>query len=91
MAHSLSAKKRVRQTVSVNARNRWRKTAMREAIKTCLERIAHGNSDEAQKATRNALKVIDKTAQKGIIHKAQAARRKSRLSSRFKAKFDAKK
>lgn len=86
MAHSLSAKKRVRQTESHNARNRWRKVQMRTAIKECLEKIAHGSADEATKAFRSAAQVIDKVAQKGVIHKNQAARRKSRLNARLKAK-----
>lgn len=86
MAHSLSAKKRVRQTESINARNRWRKVQMRTVIKECLEKIAHGSNDDAKKAFQAATKVIDRSAQKGVIHKNQAARRKSRLNARLKAK-----
>ena len=89
MAHSLSANKRVRQTEKNNARNRWRKVAMREATKVALDKIAHGSADDAAKALRDAVKVIDKTAQKGVIHKNQAARRKSRLTARLKAKTGA--
>ncbi len=86
MAHSLSAKKRVRQTEKLNARNRWRKTQMREAIKDCVEKILHGSSEDAKGAFSQAVKIIDRTAQKGVIHKNQAARRKSRLNARLKAK-----
>jgi small subunit ribosomal protein S20 len=86
MAHSLSAKKRVRQTESTNARNRWRKVQMRTAIKECLEKIAHGSNDDAKKAFQAAASIIDRSAQKGVIHKNQAARRKSRLNARLKAK-----
>jgi small subunit ribosomal protein S20 len=86
MAHSLSANKRIRQSESRNARNRWRKLAMREATSACLDKIAHGTAEEAAAAFRAATKVIDRTAQRGVIHKNQAARRKSRLSARLKAK-----
>lgn len=86
MAHSLSAKKRIRQNSKRRARNRWRKTSMREVIKDFLEKIAHGTTDEATKAYRSAAKVIDRTAQVGTIHKNQAARRKSRLMQRLKAR-----
>lgn len=86
MAHSLSAKKRVRQNETANERNRWRKTQMRDAIKDCLDKIAHASVDDATKAFRATSRLIDKTAQKGVIHKNQAARRKSRLAARLKAK-----
>lgn len=86
MAHSLSANKRIRQTEKLNARNRWRKTQMREAIKECLEKILHGSVDDAKTSFKAATRIIDRSAQKGVIHKNQAARRKSRLNARLKAK-----
>ncbi len=86
MAHSLSAKKRIRQNAAARARNRWRLRAMREAIKDFNEKIAHGSNEEAQAAFRTAASVVDKTAQKGPIHRNQAARRKSRMNARLKAK-----
>ena len=91
MAHSLSAAKRVRQNESLNARNRWRKGTMREAIKECLDKILHGSPADAQAAFKKAAQIIDRTAAKGVIHKNQAARRKSRLNARLKAKVLAKK
>jgi small subunit ribosomal protein S20 len=86
MAHSLSAKKRVRQTVKRKARNKWRKSTMREAVKEFLDKVAHGTPEEAATAFRAAAKVIDRTAQVGTIHKNQAARRKSRLAVRLKGR-----
>ena len=85
MAHSLSANKRIRQSEATQARNRWRKTKLRESIKVFLDKVAHGTVEEATTAFRSASQVIDRTAQKGIIHKNQAARRKSRLNARLKA------
>jgi small subunit ribosomal protein S20 len=89
MAHSLSAKKRIRQNATRRARNRWRKTSMRKAVKTCLESIAHGTYDEAASSFKTACSIIDRTASKGVIHRNTAARNKSRLSARLKAKKQA--
>lgn len=86
MAHSLSAKKRVRQNETLNELNRWRKRAMREAVKEFTDKLLHASVDDATAAFRKASKLIDKTAAKGVIHKNQAARRKSRMSARLKAR-----
>lgn len=86
MAHSNSARKRVRQNISHRARNRWRLKGMRTAIKEFQQKIAQGSVEEAAAALKQANRIIDKTAQKGVIHKNQAARRKSRLNARLKAK-----
>src|SRR5207302_5096358 len=86
MARSLSAKKRIRQNVKHRARNRWRLKTMRDVMKEFLDKLAHGTVDEATAAFRACSRVIDRTAQNGVIHKNQAARRKSRLSARLKAK-----
>jgi small subunit ribosomal protein S20 len=87
MAHSLSAKKRVRQNIKNKARNRWRLKTMREAVREFFDKIAHGTEQEATAAFQKVSKVVDKTTAKGVIHKNQAARRKSRMSKRLKAKF----
>ncbi len=86
MAHSLSAKKRIRQNAKRQARNRWRLRTMRTAIKGFLAKVTHGTVDEATEAFRSCARVIDRTAAKGVIHKNQAARRKSRLSAKLKAR-----
>ncbi len=86
MAHSRTAKKRVRQNETSRALNRWRLSTMREAVKGFNEKILHGSVDEATSEFRKASKVVDKTAAKGIIHKNQASRRKSRMAARLKAK-----
>ena len=90
MAHSLSAKKRVRQNAKRRALNKWRMKAMRDAIKTFTTALAGGSNDEAVKAFREAAATVDKSAQKGVIHRNQAARRKSRMNARLKAKVTAK-
>ncbi len=90
MAHSLSAQKRVRQNEAARARNRWRLRTMRDAIKDFNEKILHGSAADAKAAMLVASKAIDRTAAKGVIHKNQAARRKSRLSLKLKTKQTAK-
>lgn len=86
MAHSLSAQKRVRQNAAARARNRWRLTTMRDAIKDFNEQILHGTPKQAAEAYAKCQKIIDRTAQKGVIHKNQAARRKSRMVAKLKVK-----
>jgi small subunit ribosomal protein S20 len=86
MAHSLSALKRIRQNEKRNARNRWRLKTMREAIKDFREKLVHGSVEDAAEAMKKTSQIVDRTAQKGVIHKNQAARRKSRMSAALKAK-----
>jgi small subunit ribosomal protein S20 len=86
MAHSLSAKKRIRQNEKAHARNKWRLRTMREAVKTFRDKLAHGSVEEAAKAMQECAKIVDRTAAKGVIHKNQAARRKSRMSAALKAR-----
>lgn len=89
MAHSLSAKKRVRQNIARRARNRWRLKRMRTAIKAFSLKVSSGDLNGADEAFRKASSEIDRNAQRGVIHKNQAARRKSRMSARLKAKKQA--
>ena len=89
MAHSNSARKRIRQNARAKARNRWRLRAMRSAIKDVNGEILHGTPESAREALRKAQAVIDRAAQRNVIHANQAARRKSRLNARVKAKFAA--
>lgn len=86
MAHSNSAKKRIRQNIVRKARNRWRMKSMRAAVKGFDSALASGSNDDATKAFREASAIVDRTAQAGVIHRNQAARRKSRMNARLKAK-----
>jgi small subunit ribosomal protein S20 len=82
MAYPLSTKKRIRQAKSRNLRNRQYKSQMKTAIRRVDEAQ---NKDEAMKLFTEAVSVIDKVAQKGIIHKNAAANKKSRLAKRVNA------
>jgi len=86
MAHSNSAKKRIRQNLTSRALNRWRMKSMRDAIKGFEDALTSGSNDEATKAYRAAAAIVDRSAQAGVIHGNQAARRKSRMNLRLKAK-----
>lgn len=86
MAHSNSAKKRVRQNIKRRALNRWRTRSMRLALKDFADKIANGTNEEATTSFRAASKIVDRSAQAGVIHRNQAARRKSRMNARLKAK-----
>jgi len=89
MAHSVTARKRVRQNASHRARNRWRKQAMRKAIKDFVGLVNDGKVDEARQSFPQVQRIIDRTAQSGVIKKNHAARRKSRLNAMLKAKVQA--
>jgi small subunit ribosomal protein S20 len=81
VANIKSQIKRNRQTVKRQARNKAVRSELRTRTKRAVSAIEEGaeNSDEA---LRLAIKRIDKAAAKGVIHKNQAANRKSRLMRR---------
>lgn len=85
MAHSLSAKKRVRQGVKRRARNRARKGEIKAQVKTFLGVLAAGDMNKAEVEFRKASHWLDKVASKGTIHKNTASRRRSRLARRLNA------
>ena len=85
MAHSLSAKKRIRQNVKRRARNRWRKQQVKDAVRAFDEAIRGGSMDEAAKQLQVCYKRLDIVASKGVIHKNAAARSKARLARRLDA------
>ncbi len=90
MANIKSAKKRARQNEKRRMRNRYYKTTARTYIKRARALIDAGQLDEAEVVVRSAAKALDVAAGKGIIHKNNAARRKSRLMLRLnKAKAQA--
>ena len=88
MAHSLSAKKRVRQNEKRRLHNKAIRSAMRNAVKKVQQAVAAGNFDEARTLFNQAQKKLDRAAEKGIIHKNAAARKKSQLA-RLVARNDA--
>jgi small subunit ribosomal protein S20 len=71
----------------VAARKRARNKSVRSAIKTCIAKaerfILRGEFEPAKQAVAEAIRVLDRAAEKGIIHPNNAARRKSRLVRKF--------
>ncbi len=80
MAHSLSAKKRVRQDIKRRGRNRWRKQQMKEALREFDDALKAGDKAKASEQLKVVYERLDKVAAKGTIHKNTANRRKSRLA-----------
>lgn len=78
MANIKSQIKRNRQNEKRRVRNKAARSEMRTRTKHAITAAEEGSEDAAEKL-RLAIKRIDKAASKGIIHKNQAARRKSRL------------
>ncbi len=82
MAHSLSAKKRVRQTLKRNARNRARKAVLKDQLKTFTVALAGGDHKTIDTELNNTASRLDKLAAKGTMHKNAAARKRSRLAKK---------
>ncbi|MGY1620678.1 30S ribosomal protein S20 [Geodermatophilus sp. SYSU D00965] len=80
MANIKSQMKRIK----TNEKARQRNVAVKSALKTAVRRVrtaaASGDAAAAQEALKTASKALDKAASKGIIHKNQAANRKSGLA-----------
>lgn len=85
MANSAQAKKRARQNEKRRQHNASLRSMVRTYIKKVNAAIASGDQAVAQQAYSKASPVIDRMADKGIIHKNKAARHKSRLNAQVKA------
>jgi len=86
VAHSLSAKKRIRQTLKRRSRNRANKSAMKKQIKKFVTVAKTGtNAETVETEYRKTQKKIDQMVTKGILHKKTAARRKSKLARQGQA------
>ena len=87
MTHSLSAAKRWRASIKRRERNRPIRSAARTYVSKATALIAKsgGPQEEAAAALQQALRALDKAAEKGVIHPNNAARRKSRLMKKYQA------
>lgn len=84
MANIKSAEKRWRQSEKRRLRNRSVRSAVRTAVRKAVEAI-QTDASNTEMAVRQAIRALDKAAEKGIIHRNAAARRKSRLMRRYNA------
>lgn len=85
MANTKSAKKAARQAVRRTEINKARRSRMRSTVRKVEEAIASGNLVEAKAAFLAAEPELVRAAQKGVIHKNNAARKVSRLARRIRA------
>ena len=85
MANLKSAIKRIRQNKKRRLHNRVFRGQARTFIRDARASMLEENLEEARVSTLKAVKALDKAAEKGIIHKNNAARRKSRLMKQLAA------
>ena len=85
MANIKSQIKRNRQNELARERNKSVRSALKTAVRRFEEAIASGNNDDAKKLANEATKKLDKAASKKVIHKNQAANRKSAIAKKAAA------
>ena len=85
MANSAQARKRARQNDKQRAHNASLRSTLRTAVKSVRQAIEAGDKAAAQNIFQQSVCVLDRIADKKIIHKNKASRHKSRLSAQIKA------
>ncbi len=83
MANSKQAVKRWRQSLKRRLRNRAVHSRTRTLIGRAQRLLATGDTEQSPTAVREAVRALDKAAEKGILHRNNVARRKSRLMLRL--------
>jgi small subunit ribosomal protein S20 len=83
LANIKSAIKRHKQSLKRRLRNRYFKGRARSFVADAREQLSTGDAGAAKAAVIKAVSALDKAAEKGILHKNNAARRKSRLMKRL--------
>ncbi len=83
MANTKSARKATRQTARKTEVNKSRRTTLKSSLRSVEEAIASGDRGKATEAMKGAEPAIMRAAQLGVIHKNNASRKVSRLSSRI--------
>lgn len=85
MANTLSAKKRIRRAQRRTVRNRAIRSQYKTYTSKAFKSMQGEDIEEAEKAVKKAVSVLDKTVSKGILHRNNAARRKSQLIKKLNA------
>jgi small subunit ribosomal protein S20 len=85
LANIKSQMKRIKTNEKARQRNKAVRSEVRSYIRVVRENIAAGNKDEAQQAYAVAARKLDKAVSKGVLHKNNAANRKSRLATQINA------
>ncbi len=88
MANTKSAKKRIRSNERKRQFNVVHRSKARTMVKAARTSIEKGSPEKSAESVREAVRALDKAASKGVIHKNNASRRKSRLMKQL-AKLEA--
>ncbi|MFC1409861.1 30S ribosomal protein S20 [Streptacidiphilus sp. N1-12] len=83
MANIKSQIKRIKTNEKARQRNKSVKSSLKTAVRKAREAVEAGDFEKAIVLTREANKKLDKAASKGVIHKNQAANKKSALSAKI--------
>jgi small subunit ribosomal protein S20 len=82
VANIKSQMKRIKTNEKARQRNKAVKSSLKTAIRKAREAVAAGDTQKAEELTREASRKLDKAVSKGVIHKNQAANKKSALASK---------
>lgn len=85
MAHSLSSKKRARQSAKARTRNRARKSIVKTQLKRYEQTLQASNLDVAQEQFTQLVRKLDKVSATSTMHKNTASRLKSRMARQLNA------
>ena len=85
MANIKSAKKQMRQNEKRRLRNRMVRSKTRTYVRKANEAILEGDQAAAVASVQSAMSQLDRAAQKGVLHRKNADRRKSRLAKRLQS------
>jgi small subunit ribosomal protein S20 len=85
MANHVSSLKRARQTETRTAVNRASRSRVRTSLRAMREALVKGDAKAANEQFRETVSALDKSVQKGVLHKNTVSRYKSRLNARLKA------
>lgn len=84
VANTSQARKRARQAEKSRQQNAAKRSMMRTYLKGVLRKIAAGDKEGAETAYKQMVPIVDRMANRGLIHKNKAGRHKSRLNSRIR-------
>lgn len=87
MANTRSAIKRIRSSERRRVRNQMIHSRVKTLVRKARGHIEEGDLEQARVAVGDAISALDKAAEKGVLHRNNAARRKSRLMKRYNTAF----
>jgi small subunit ribosomal protein S20 len=91
LANTKSAKKRIRQNGRRRVRNARIRTRARSSVRSARQTVDDGDRSAGEAAVKSAIQELDRAASKGVVHRNNAARRKSRLQKHLAKANTAKK